>query len=669
MLLKTEIRCLFLVFITIVFYIFPSKPGFADNRKWTVEDSMKVKEIGNFSISPDGKRIVYSSLEPVIAGKGSKFEVIVYLADTDGKKNFRILTSSCILDGFTWSPDGKTIAYIKHRPESSEICLLHADEKNSYKIAEFESFINNLDWSPDGKKLAFIMTDPLTDKEKKDIEEENDAQVMDENLKMNHIWLVSSKMNPAFSPEKRQLTKGNFSVFTFDWSPDGKSIVFSHAKSPSAKETKLSVVNVESGSIKTIADTGGWESNPIYSHDGRWIAFLRCDLNESYFFVKDAYVLPSEGGNPRALARSFDRYIFFFLQWSKDDKFLYFNENKGPVNRIYALPFDGGKPYEIRGLNKPDMTFSSTNMNSSGSKVGFVLSGTKQPEELYVSDINRFNPVRISNINDNLPVNRIAKTELISWNSSDGMKIEGLLTYPLDYKKGQKYPLILFIHGGPSEIFTYSFIGNPGLDPVAAFASEGFAVLRCNIRGSSGYGSEFRKANRRDWGGADYIDLMSGVDHVIKLGIASPLQLGVMGWSYGGFLTSWIISHTDRFKAASIGAGIVNLISFTGTTDTPDFAPQYLERHYWDEYDFYIAHSPIGYVKNIKTPTLILHGTEDLRVPISQGKELYTALKMRGVPVKMVSYPRTGHGITEPKLIIDCAKRNIDWFKHYLMEN
>jgi len=203
--------------------------------------------------------------------------------------------------------------------------------------------------------------------------------------------------------------------------------------------------------------------------------------------------------------------------------------------------------------------------------------------------------------------------------------------------------------------------------PVAVFGARGYAVLRANIRGSSGYGFDFRNANFRDWGGADYQDLLAGVDQLVSKGIADPDRLGIMGWSYGGFMTSWAVTQTKRFKAASVGAGVTNLMSFTGTADIPGFLPDYFGGELWDVFEVWRAHSAMFQVKGVSTPTLIQHGDADLRVPISQGYEFYNALKRQGVVTKMVVYPRQPHGLQEPKLILDAMNRNLEWFDEWVM--
>jgi dipeptidyl aminopeptidase/acylaminoacyl peptidase len=260
----------------------------------------------------------------------------------------------------------------------------------------------------------------------------------------------------------------------------------------------------------------------------------------------------------------------------------------------------------------------------------------------------------------------VGRTEVRRWKAPDGREIEGLLTLPVNYEPGKRYPLLLVIHGGPMGVWGQTFVAEPTRYPIAAFAARGYAVLRGNPRGSSGYGKAFRYANFKDWGGGDYRDLMAGVDAMIRLGVADPDRLGVMGWSYGGFMTAWTVTQTQRFKAASVGAAVINLASFTATTDIPSFVPGYFGAEPWDDPELYRKHSPISHVKGVRTPTLIQHGEADERVPIGQGYELYNALKRQGCPVQMVAYPRTPHLANEPRLVLDIMRRNVGWFDRHV---
>lgn len=276
-------------------------------------------------------------------------------------------------------------------------------------------------------------------------------------------------------------------------------------------------------------------------------------------------------------------------------------------------------------------------------------------------------PVQLSRANTAMPkLVDFPATEVVRWKSKDGLEVEGLLTYPAGYETGKKYPLLLNLHGGPASQFFEWFIGGPDIHPLATLAGRGYAILRPNPRGSSGYRRQFRFANDNDWGGGDYHDVMAGVDAVIAKGVADPERLGVMGWSYGGFMTSWIIGHTTRFKAAVAGAAVTNLWSYTGTSDSLSFVPDFFKGEPWQVFESYRAHSPMTYAGKIKTPTLILHGQDDRRVPIGQGYELYNALKRQGVPTKMVTYPRMPHGPTEPKFLLDIMNRHVEWMDQHV---
>jgi dipeptidyl aminopeptidase/acylaminoacyl peptidase len=257
----------------------------------------------------------------------------------------------------------------------------------------------------------------------------------------------------------------------------------------------------------------------------------------------------------------------------------------------------------------------------------------------------------------------------LSWQSPDGHTIEGALYLPAGYDAARdgKLPLLLHIHGGPASVFQRQFAATPYYYTPAALCERGIAVLRCNPRGSGGYGKPFRRANVADWGGGDYRDLMQGVELVVDQGIADPERLGVAGWSYGGFMTSWIITQTQRFKAASIGAAVTNLISFIGTADIPGFIPSYFGGEFWERRDLMLERSPLMHAHKVQTPAIMQHGGADERVPLEQGLQYFTALKRRGVPVELYVYPRQPHAIGEPRLLADAIRRNLDWFTAQLV--
>ena len=313
------------------------------------------------------------------------------------------------------------------------------------------------------------------------------------------------------------------------------------------------------------------------------------------------------------------------------------------------------------------MAIGSPLLNRNGTVVGFASQDFDKPVEAFVARLApTLAPVQISHVQPGLDA-PLGRSEVLTWKSKDGQNVEGILTYPVNYQAGTRVPLLLVIHGGPAGVFTNSFIGTASQYPIAVFAANGYAVLRANPRGSSGYGKAFRHANHADWGGGDYQDLMTGVDRVIAMGVADTDRLGVMGWSYGGFMTSWIVTQNKRFKAASAGAPVTNIMSFTGTADIPDFIPDYFGGEYWDVFDKWRAHTAMFNVKGVTTPTLIQHGEADLRVPVSQGYEFYNALKRQGVTTRLTVYPRQPHGFVEPKMTLDLARANLAWFDKFVL--
>jgi dipeptidyl aminopeptidase/acylaminoacyl peptidase len=321
-----------------------------------------------------------------------------------------------------------------------------------------------------------------------------------------------------------------------------------------------------------------------------------------------------------------------------------------------------GQPVAV---SKIEGVLGDIQFNATRTVIGFGVQKLQAPTEGFVSKVDGFAPVQVTRVNEDLAKLPLAKTEVIRWKGADGLEIEGMLTYPAEYVSGKRYPLLLMIHGGPAGVYSQTFIGNSSPYSVAAFAEQGYAVLRCNPRGSTGYGAKFRQANFKDWGGKDFQDLMLGVDHVIGNGVADEKKMGVMGWSYGGFMTSWTITQTKRFKAASVGAAVTNLVSFTGTTDISGFLPSYFGGEFWDNPGVYEKHSPMFHVKKVTTPTLIQHGSGDDRVPISQGYELYNALKRQGCTSQMVLYPGAPHGLGSFHMH-DAMQRNLAWMAKYV---
>jgi dipeptidyl aminopeptidase/acylaminoacyl peptidase len=647
--------------------------------KWTPAETLKYRLVSDVQVSPDGKRAAYVVREAAYTADKSEWRTQVWLSSTDGKDARQATHAETSSSRPRWSPDGNTIAFLGKRGEPNvNVWLLPLRGGEAQRLTSSKSDVADFAWSPDGKWIAFVAPEPVTEERQKREKEKDDATVVDEEDRPGRLWVVTVEPDSEGRREARRLLASKFSIGAvpesggtnaLDWSPDGKTIAIVHTARPAVNEwpsADISLVDLATGSVKPLAATGAAETSPHFSPDGRWIVYVATDDPPRWAHRQVLRLVPAAGGPVRDLPHSFDEAPEL-AGWSADSQTIYFSEARHVSDVLYAQDVKTGA---IRALTEEGKVSNGANVNAKGSWIGFVRQTPTDPTEAWASPLSPFSPVKISDVNASLPKHPLGETRTISWTSPDGKPIEGLLTLPPGYEPGKKYPLLLVIHGGPAGVFKLAHIATPGAYPAAALAAEGYAVLRANPRGSSGYGTAFRQANIKDWGGGDYADLMAGVDKVVAMGIADPDRLGVMGWSYGGFMTAWIITQTNRFKAASIGAPVTELISFTGTSDIPGFIPDYFGGEFWDEgiAEVYRSHSAMGHIANARTPALIQHGESDVRVPISQGYQLYNALKRRGVPVRMVTYPRQPHGIREPRLIQDLGERNIAWMAEWVLK-
>ncbi|HEV3469582.1 MAG TPA: S9 family peptidase [Pyrinomonadaceae bacterium] len=633
---------------------------------WTPELMMKVRPVGPVRVSPDGRRVAYVVTDAVMTPERSEYVSQVYAADADGSNPVQLTFGDKSSTNPQWSPDGAALAFTSTRKENkSNLYLLRMAGGEAEPLTDVKSGVANFDWSPDGRSIAFTMPDAKSEDEEKLAKGKDDWRWVDESVKPARLYVIPVERDAAGKREPRRLTAGDLHVGGFDWSPDGRSIVFSHTRSPKVNDwpsADVSAVDVSGGRVTALASTPAAETSPVYSPDGRHVALVVSDNPPRWAQSGTINVLPAAGGAPRALAASHDGQPNI-AGWSPDGRAIYFSEARGTGTRVYALDVASNK---IVDVNTTEEVLTGVNLNRGGRFLGFTAQSSDRAPEAYVTPVDKYAPVQVSRANADIPKAPLGKTEVVRWKSADGREVEGLLTYPVNYQTGARVPLILNVHGGPAGVFQQTFIAARGAYPIAAFAARGYAVLRPNPRGSSGYGTEFRRANIKDWGFGDYQDLMAGVDKVVEMGVADPGRLGVMGWSYGGYMTSWIITQTKRFKAASAGAPVTNLMSFTGTADIPAFIPDYFGGQPWEVIDIYRKHSPMFNVRGVTTPTLIQHGEADDRVPVSQGYELYNALRAQGVPARMLVLPRQPHGPNEPKMILKVMQTNLEWFERHL---
>ncbi len=653
----------------LVVFVFISATIFAQPKtNWSPEQCLKLKNISAVVPSPDGSKVLYTVREAVMTDDRSEYVNQVFLCNADGSNTIQLTKGDKNSANPKWSPDGKWIAFTSSRDGKNNLYVLPVGGGEAEKVTDVKSGVGSYDWSHDGNMIAFVMTDFASDKEEKNKKSKNDWYFMDEEVKQNRLFVLwLNEKDTSGKRKQKQVIKENYNINAFDWSTDGKSIAYSHGKSPEVNDnvySDVSLVDIESGKTKSIAATGAGESNPLFSPDGKFIAYYSTEDPVDWSGPRHAKIYSIADGKSWRLKATPDENGGI-VGWTADGKNILWTEGNKTLNGIYVLSADGKS---ITEWNKGSTDLlGATSINSTGTYIAFILQNPSKLPEAYISSLTNYSPVKITNINAVNAGKPLPKTEVIRWKGADGKEIEGLLTYPINYKPGTKVPFILNVHGGPAGVFQQTCVaGNAGTYPIAAFAEMGYAILRPNPRGSSGYGTEFRTANRADWGGKDFIDLMAGVDAVIKMGVADESKMGVMGWSYGGFMSSWIVGHTDRFKAASIGAPVVDLGFQNLTDDIEGFLPSYFKTDPWNDWSLYDAHSPLRFVQNVKTPVMLQHCEGDQRVPISNGIMFYNALRRRNVPVRMLAMPRQGHGPVEPTMVLKTMQTNVEWFEKHI---
>ncbi|HEX4575715.1 MAG TPA: S9 family peptidase [Edaphobacter sp.] len=668
----------------------------------SIDQALEAQTASGAALSSDGQRVVYEVSRT--NWKDNAFERDLWIADRAG--NTHLLTAQVkSSSGARWSPDGRWIAFSSDRP--GQIAETKADTKQIYvidpmggearQITKLDDGVDGFEWAPDSKTIAFTTKDPLSKAQKDRVERYGEYTVIDGDERMTHLWTVdvtaapvaaptadkakdsekagdsgkaggsTATTTPPFGvPEAHRLTEGDgFSVQGFSWSKDGTKVAFAASKDGELKNggtTTVYVVTVADKKVTKLVTAPGPNNDPHFSPDGTQVAFVTADGAQYFFYANQKIaVVPVTGGTPKVLSGSFDEDAHLFA-WS--EKGIYFGALKKTASHLYRLNVTTGS---VEQVTHPDeLMANSASFTKDYGEVAYTAAMPNTASEIYIASTTGSSPaVRVTHLSDAMKSYTLARREVVRWKSGDGATIEGVLEKPADFDAKKKYPLLVVIHGGPTGIDRPN-VSADRYYPVELFVAKGALVLRPNYRGSAGYGAAFRALNVRNLGVGDYADVISGVDYLIAQGYVDKDRVGSMGWSEGGYISAFITTASDRFKAVSVGAGISDWMTYYVNTDITPFTRQYLKATPWDDPEIYKKTSPISYIAKAKTPTLIQQGDRDKRVPVPDSFELRQALEDKGVPVKMVLYHGFGHPIDKPKQQRAVMEENLHWFEHYI---
>jgi dipeptidyl aminopeptidase/acylaminoacyl peptidase len=647
--------------LAVVFFV--CSLSIAQNRLITPEIVVGIKTITDARISPDGKSIVFQSTRQRRTDEkpGSQWSEL-WMVSLGGRQPYRFAFSEKSDRVPRWSPDGKSVAFLSTRGETdkAQLYLIPVDGGEARQLTNSGQSISGFKWSPDGRTIAYTMQDAKTKEEESAEKEGRDWIVADANFKHTRLFVID-----VATKENRLVTTSDITVWDFDWSPDGKRFVLAATETPRTDDSymfvKLMIVEATGGDAKLVTKTEGKLSSPRWSPDGKLIAYLGATaMNDPS--AGNIFVVSPGGGTPENLTKGYTGTATS-LDWIPKSNMLVFVGLEGTRTILNMI-----KPSEKRlmPLSSQDIVIGQPSFSGDGTKYAVTGNSWRHPNEVWAGDVAKKELTRITTFNPELEHLTLGEQEVVKWKTADGWEIEGILVKPVGYQQGQRYPTVLQIHGGPESAYTNGW--NVGYANWAQLlAANGYAVLMPNYRGSTGRGVDFSMADHRDLMGKEFEDMVAGAEYLIARGIADPDRFGIGGGSYGGYTSAWAATSTNRFKAAVVFAGITNWYSMTGTSDIFwENSLVHWDAIMYENMELYLNRSPIAYIKNASTPTLILHGEKDLRVPIGQGQELYTGLKWKGVPTEFVTYPREPHGLLERAHQLDCMNRVLNWFNKYL---
>ena len=642
----------------------------------TLEQSLSNKSVGNAEISPDGRYVAY--LVTQADWDENEFVSQVWVAITATGETYQLTSGKKSSTSPQWSADSRHLGFISERDGKRQIYVISPTGGEAIQVTGEENGIAGFAWRPSSSNelaLAYTSTgpDPKPLKDRK--EKYGDFQVIDSDYRMLTLWLL--KLPPDIPSNLKKLkaqalTSGDqFSVSGFSWSPDGARLAFSATRYPdlgSQDTAQIYVLDAADLHVRKLLESGGPNTNPKWSPDGKNIAYITSNGRPDFFFANSlvatvpSYAVPSDGRAPQMLTSGFDEDPSL-IDWGPDG--IYFSARQRTNAHIFRIDTAS---HAITRVTGPDAFYApEASFTRDHKTFAAVGASPNQFANVLTSSTTDFTPKYLTDINGQWKEFHLGTREVVQWKSADGTTIEGILIKPTNYDPSRKYPLMVVIHGGPTGVDT-PYLTADRYYPVERFLAKGALILRPNYRGSAGYGASFRALNVRNLGIGDYQDVISGVDSLIAKGMVDKSRVASMGWSEGGYISAFATTYSDRFKAISVGAGISDWTTYYVNTDIHPFTRQYLKATPWDDPEIYRKTSPITYVNKAKTPTLIQQGDQDKRVPPPNSYELYQALKDRNVPVKLIFYKGFGHPINKPKQQLAVMQHNYDWFSKYIWD-
>ena len=657
-------------------------------RSLTAEDIYNFKLVADVEMSPDGSRIAYTVT--TVEKDHNDYRSSIYVCGNDGSFTRRLTTFDAKDTRPAWSPDGTRIAFLSNRSESSQIWMIRADGGEAWKVSDLSDGITAFEWSPDGTCFVAISKSdgaPATSGSSDDTNEKSDVRhitrirykadgdgFLDDKVK--HLWIV-----PVNGDKPRQLTHSDTHDDSPRWSPNGREIAFVTNRSSGREWNTVSevwVIPAGGGDERRLlgGDTAKFAS-PSWSPDGTQLAAVGNWNAEAGGSVNDnLWVISAGGGEPRNLTEDFDRSIGdsamsdvytpsnSYPTWTSDGQQILCLASDSGSTHLYSVDLNSSEPQR---LTHGDQRVSGFSIGDNSETLAYISATAANPGDIFAGPLSGENPVRVTSLNEELLTKVALPVPEEFWvaSQSDGQQIQGWVIKPVDFNPAVKYPMILQIHGGPHSMYANAFMHEFQL-----MAARGYVVVYTNPRGSQGYGEAFTRYTHMAWGEKDMPDVMAAVDHILEQGYVDENRMGVTGGSYGGYMTLWVIGHTNRFKAAVTQRCVSNLFSFYGTSDIGwTFGAYEFGGTPWDARERLIKYSPITYVNEMTTPLLIVHSEQDFRCPIEQSEQVFISLKKLGREVEFIRIPDENHNLSrsgKPKHRIERLEHIIGWFDRYL---